>query len=68
MAELRDRLTKPFPDLQNATVDQLDTILSTSLTLPLPANDVESQVLYDHPYLIPRHQLAGTVFSQISGQ
>ena len=69
MAELRDRLTKPFPELQDAclTVDQLDTILSTPLTLHLPANDVEPQVLFDHPYLIPRHQLAGTVFSQISG-
>lgn len=67
MAELRDRLTKPFPELQDATVDQLDTILSTPLTLPLPANDVEFQVLCDHPYLIPRHRLAGTVFSQISG-
>ena len=69
MAELRDRLTKPFPELQNPrlTVDQLDTILRTPLTLHLPANDVEPHVLFDHPYLIPRHQLAGTVFSQISG-
>ena len=66
MAELRARLT-PFPELQDATVDQLDGILSTPLPLLLPANDVESQVLNDHPYLIPRHRLAGTVFSQISG-